>query len=80
MNTTYEIAQTLDLKGLPCPIPVVRVGKAIKSIDVGQILEALATDPGVMMDIPAWCKSTGHEIVELIRNDGVFRFVLRRVH
>ena len=80
MSTTYDVVQTLDLKGLPCPIPVVRVGKAIKSIDVGEILEALATDPGVMMDIPAWCKSTGHEMVELARFENVFRFVLRRAH
>jgi tRNA 2-thiouridine synthesizing protein A len=80
MTTAIEIVRTLDLKGLPCPIPVVRVGKAIKSIDVGQILEALATDPGVMMDIPAWCKSTGHEIVEQARFEGVFRFVVRRAH
>jgi tRNA 2-thiouridine synthesizing protein A len=80
MSTGHEIVQTLDLKGLPCPIPVVRVGKAIKTIDIGQILEALATDPGVMMDIPAWCKSTGHEMVELARAEGVFHFVLRRAH
>ena len=80
MSTGYEIVQTLDLKGLPCPIPVVRVGKAIKTIDIGAILEALATDPGVMMDIPAWCKTTGHEMLELARSEGVFRFVLRRAH
>lgn len=80
MNYSVEIVQTLDLKGLPCPIPVVKVGKAIKGIEVGQILAALATDPGVMMDIPAWCKSTGHEIVELVRDEGVFHFLVRRVH
>ena len=80
MTTTEDIVRTLDLKGLPCPIPVVRVGKAIKSIDIGHLLEALATDPGVVMDIPAWCKSTGHEIVTLERGAGVFRFVVRRAH
>ncbi len=80
MSTPYEIVRTLDLKGLPCPIPVVRVGKAIKSLDIGQILEALATDPGVVMDIPAWCKSTGQEMLDLARSDGVFRFVVRRAH
>lgn len=80
MTTAAEIVRTLDLKGLPCPIPVVRVGKAIKSIDIGHLLEALATDPGVVMDIPAWCKSTGHEIVALERGEGVFRFVVRRAH
>jgi tRNA 2-thiouridine synthesizing protein A len=80
MSPTYDIVQTLDLKGLACPIPVVRVGKAMKTINIGEILEALATDPGVMMDIPAWCRSTGHEMVEIGRVEGVFRFVLRRAH
>jgi tRNA 2-thiouridine synthesizing protein A len=80
MTPSLDIVRTLDLKGLACPIPVVRMGKAIKLIDIGQIIEAVATDPGVMMDIPAWAKSTGHEIVEVNRGEGEFWFWVRRAH
>jgi len=70
--------RTLDLKGLLCPIPVVKMAKAIKEIEVGQTVEAFATDPGVMADIPAWARSTGHELVTLEKLDKQFRFVVRR--
>ncbi len=71
---------TLDFKGLLCPMPVVKLAAAIKQIQVGEILEAVATDPGVMADIPAWARSTGHELVALEkREDKTFRFVVKRL-
>jgi tRNA 2-thiouridine synthesizing protein A len=73
------ISKTLDLKGLLCPIPVVKMAKGIKEIEVGQLLEAYATDPGVMADIPAWCRSTGNELVTLEKIDKQFHFVVRRI-
>ena len=71
-------AKVLDLKGLLCPIPVIKMAKAIKEIQVGEILEAYASDPGVMADIPAWCRTTGNELVVLEKQDKQFRFVVRR--
>ena len=79
MTEDYQIAKSLDLKGLLCPIPVVKVSKAIKDIQIGEVIEATATDPGVMMDIPAWCKSSGNEMLAMDRKEGIFRFVVRRV-
>ena len=79
MTKQAPIAKSLDLKGLLCPIPVVKVSKAIKEISIGDAIEATATDPGVMMDIPAWCKSTGNEMVSMDKENGNFRFVVRRV-
>jgi tRNA 2-thiouridine synthesizing protein A len=73
------IIKTIDLKGLLCPIPVVKMAKAIKEIQVGETIEAFATDPGVMADIPAWCRTTGHELVSLEKLDKQFRFVVRRL-
>ncbi len=71
---------SLDFKGLLCPMPVVKLAKAIKEIQVGEILEAVATDPGVMADIPAWTRSTGHELVSLDkREDKTFKFVVKRL-
>lgn len=78
MSDTLEIAASLDLKGLLCPLPVVKVSKKITEIPMGQLVEAFATDPGVLADIPAWCKSTGHELTKMDRDAGVFRFLIRR--
>ncbi|MEN6300190.1 MAG: sulfurtransferase TusA family protein [Anaerolineaceae bacterium] len=75
-DVTYT--KTIDLKGLLCPMPVVKMAKAIKEIEVGQTIEAFATDPGVMADIPAWCRSTGNELVAMEKQDKQFHFVIRR--
>jgi tRNA 2-thiouridine synthesizing protein A len=72
------VAKTLDLKGLLCPMPVIKMAKAIKEIQLGEIIEAYATDPGVMADMPAWCRTTGNELVLLEKQDKQFRFVVRR--
>ncbi|NPV08132.1 MAG: sulfurtransferase TusA family protein [Anaerolineae bacterium] len=69
----------LDLKGLMCPIPVVRVSKAIKEVPVGGVIEATATDPGVLADIPAWAKSTGNEMVKTEREGKAIKFWVRRL-
>ncbi len=73
-----EVKQTLDARGLNCPMPVVKTSQSIKNIAAGEVLEVLATDPGSMADIQAWCKSTGNELVQMDRDDGVFRFYIRR--
>jgi tRNA 2-thiouridine synthesizing protein A len=77
MSTT-TIAMTLDLKGLSCPMPIVKTAKAFKDLSSSQVLEALATDPGSVPDFTAWCRSTGNELVESSVADGVYRFVIRK--
>jgi tRNA 2-thiouridine synthesizing protein A len=69
----------IDLKGLLCPMPVVKMAKEIKTIEMGQVIEAHASDPGVLADIPAWCKSTGNEMVSMEKKDKVFVFQVRRL-
>ena len=76
--TSQPIIKILDLKGLLCPIPVVKMAKAIKEVQIGETIEAYATDPGVMADIPAWCRTTGNELVTLEKQDKQFHFVVRR--
>jgi len=66
--------QVLDCTGLLCPIPVIKTSKAIKEIEMGQVLEMVATDPGAPPDMVAWAKQTGHEPA----SDGTFRFWFRR--
>jgi tRNA 2-thiouridine synthesizing protein A len=72
------IAVTLDLKGLSCPIPIVKTAKAVKALQPGDLIEALATDPGSVADFAAWSRSTGNELVEQSEQDGVYRFVIRK--
>jgi tRNA 2-thiouridine synthesizing protein A len=75
---SLTVARTLDLKGLSCPLPIVKTAIAIKALQPGELLEALATDPGSVPDFAAWCRSTGNELVEQTTEDGVFRFVIRK--
>jgi tRNA 2-thiouridine synthesizing protein A len=71
--------QTLDVKGAACPIPVVKTAKAMKLMSSGEMLEILATDPGVEPDMKAWTKQTKNELVSIDRQDGgVFRVVVRK--
>lgn len=68
----------LDCRGVLCPMPVIRVSQAIKTIGVGQILEVQATDPGSRPDMEAWTKQTGHELLAGREESGVFTFYVRR--
>ena len=70
---------SLDFKGLLCPMPVVKLAQALKQVQVGELVEAVATDPGVMADIPAWARTSGNEVVSLEKQDKVFKFIVRRV-
>ena len=72
------IARTLDLKGLSCPLPIVKTAQAMKDAASGDLVEALATDPGSVADFAAWCRATGNELVERASEGGVFRFVIRK--
>ena len=75
---TLAIARTLDVKGLSCPLPIVKTAQALKQLAAGDLIEVLATDPGSVKDFAAWSKTTGNEIVETSQEGGVFRFVLRK--
>ncbi len=77
-----EITPTkiLDARGLKCPMPVVKTSQEIKNLAVGDILQVIATDPGSMADIQAWCKSTKNELLRMDRGDGVLTFYIRRIN
>ena len=69
----------LDLKGLLCPMPMVKVSQSIKDVPVGGVIRAVATDPGSMADIPAWAKSTGNEVLSAEKEGDMFVFLVKRV-
>ncbi len=72
------MTQSLDLKGLKCPLPVLRAKKALKALNPGDTLEVIATDPGSVKDFPAFCDTTGNTLETWDETDGVYRFVLRK--
>jgi TusA-related sulfurtransferase len=71
----------LDCSGLLCPMPVVKTKKAIKEIEIGQVLEMIATDPGAIPDMEAWASHTQHELLQAEEQDGgKFRFLIKKTH
>lgn len=70
---------TLDAKGLNCPLPILKAKKALAALDSGKTLEILATDPGSVKDFEAFCRTTGNKMVEHDSDGGTYRFVIERV-
>jgi tRNA 2-thiouridine synthesizing protein A len=79
MSDVIKADKVMDLKGLPCPMPVVKVSKGIKEVQVGQIIEALTTDPGALTDFPAWARTSGNEILKTDQDGGVIRIYIKRL-
>jgi tRNA 2-thiouridine synthesizing protein A len=75
---SQTIAQSLDLKGLSCPMPIVKTAQAMKALVSGDLVEVVATDPGSVPDFAAWCTATGNALVESSEADGVYRYVIRK--
>ncbi len=72
------VAKTLDLRGLSCPLPIVKTAQAVRDLAPGELVEVLATDPGSVPDFEAWCRSTGNTLVERSEEGGVYRFLVRK--
>ena len=77
-DSERNIAESLDMTGYFCPEPVIRVNEAVGEIEVGEVLELVADDPSSEPDIKSWTKRTGHELISIEENEGVFRFLIRR--
>ena len=78
MSEEIKADKVMDLKGLPCPMPVVKVSKGIKEVEVGQVLEAVTSDPGSLADFPAWAKTSGNEILKTVQENGNITFFIKR--
>ena len=69
--------QTLDAKGMNCPLPILKARKALKDVPAGGTLEVLATDPGSVADFQAFCRQTGNDLVEHSQDDTIYRFLIK---
>jgi TusA-related sulfurtransferase len=70
---------TLDCRGMLCPMPIVKLSKAIKELESGKVLLLEATDPGAIADVAAWSKNTGHALLAQDKVDKVMRFWIQKV-
>lgn len=68
---------TVDARNLICPLPVIRTQQMIETMDDGERLLVIATDPGTMHDVPAWCRVHGHEITDSAEVNGEYRIWIR---
>jgi TusA-related sulfurtransferase len=71
-------SQALDVKGLSCPLPILRAKKMLSSMTSGETLEVLATDGGAWDDFEYFCQHSGHALLQRDETDGVYRFLIRR--
>lgn len=69
----------VDALGRPCPIPVIELARAIEAVPVGGEVLVLSDDAGAKVDIPVWCRMRNQELVEVLRDEGGWRFRVRRV-
>ena len=69
---------TLDVRGMSCPLPVLKANQALRALAPGATLAVLATDPAAVQDFHAYAQETGHELLAWMQEEAAFRFVLRR--
>ncbi len=72
------IAQKLDARGMNCPLPIVKTGKAIKQINSGEILEVTASDPGSVKDMASFCEQTGNRLVSSNESENNYVFLIEK--
>lgn len=69
----------LDAKGLNCPLPILKTKKALQTMEIGGVLEVLATDPGAVADFKSFCRQTGNELVSSSEEGSVYKFLIKRL-
>lgn len=70
---------TLDCYGLLCPMPIIKITQIIKELPIGQVIEVISTDEGIKSDLPAWCKSTGHEFLGIESEGDIYKGYVKKV-
>lgn len=78
IGQVVEEAPVVDARGLLCPLPIIRTAHRIKDVSPGATLILLSDDAGILEDLPAWCRSNGHELVRIEREGRVYRAEVRR--
>lgn len=76
---TISANETLDVRGLSCPMPMLKTKKMLKGMKSGQVLEVWGTDPGSKNDIPDFCKKNGNELLDMAdAPEGYTRYLIKK--
>jgi tRNA 2-thiouridine synthesizing protein A len=78
MSTDQKYDHHLDVKGVSCPLPILKTKKAMDLLGKGQVLKVEATDPGSKNDMASWARRTGNEIVKVEEGPGTFIFYIKK--
>src|SRR5687767_2277102 len=78
MTNRIHVTAVLDTFGLLCPIPIIKTAAKMKELNPGDILKVLSDDPGIKEDMPAWCITSGNELVFLEEQDDEFHVYVRK--
>lgn len=73
-----EFDKEVDAKNLNCPLPILRCKKGLNELLANQVLKITATDPGSVKDIEAFCKQTGHKLLQIDQEDNVLTFYIKK--
>ncbi len=73
-----EFDKEVDATGLKCPLPILRCKKGLSDMEAEQTLKIIATDPGSIKDFEAFCKQTGHALLQQDEEGGVFTFYIKK--
>jgi len=78
--TEYDIAFEVDARGSFCPGPMMELIKAIRQLEVGDLITLLSSDEGTRVDVPAWIDKAQHELIEVIEEDGYDKYIVKKLH
>lgn len=73
-----DITETLDTKGMNCPLPILKAKKALRDLKAGDILKIDSTDPGSVADFTAFCNTTGNILLSSDNKDDVYTYLIKK--
>ncbi len=78
-KSNIQVDETLDARGLFCPMPIIKINQVIKKMQKNQVVKVLATDPGSKKDFEAWCNKTGNKLLEFHEENGIFTYIIQKL-
>ncbi|MCI0413582.1 sulfurtransferase TusA family protein [bacterium] len=79
MTNRIDVAAVLDTFGLLCPMPIIKTAAKMKELNQGDVLKVLSDDPGIKEDMPAWCITSGNQLVFLEELGDEFHAYVRKM-
>lgn len=68
----------VDASGLMCPLPLLRLKKALTDLNTGNVVKVITTDPAAHLDFGVYCQQAGHQIIEIVKHPGMVIFYIQK--